>query len=73
MVLQIVSNYYLWDLEVRIFMDEPVENENVAIEFFELYMLGECYTFGCHFRVADLQLAVRVMFKFHRRLLNGPF
>ena len=33
------------DLEVRICLDEPVDNENVAVEFFELYIrvLGECY------------------------------
>ena len=31
------------ELEVRICLDEPVDNENVAIEFFELYILGECY------------------------------
>ena len=32
------------DLEVRICLDEAVENENVAIGFFELYILiGECF------------------------------
>ena len=29
------------DLEVRICLDEPLNTENVAIEFFELYILGE--------------------------------
>ena len=29
------------DLEVRICTDETVENENVALEFFELYILGK--------------------------------
>ena len=38
------------DLEVRICLDEPVYNENVAIEFFELYILGECYNDqGCRY------------------------
>ena len=31
------------ELEVQICLDESVDNENVAIEFFELYILGECY------------------------------
>ena len=31
------------ELEVRICLDESVDNENIAIEFFELYILGECY------------------------------
>ena len=31
------------DLEVQICLDEPADNENVAIEFFELYILGECH------------------------------
>ena len=29
------------DLEVRICLDEGLDNENVALEFFELYILGE--------------------------------
>ena len=33
------------DLEVRICLDEPdiANNENMGIDFFELYILGECY------------------------------
>ena len=39
------------DLEVRICLDEDATNENVAIEFFELYILGEGYGIGIWVRV----------------------
>ena len=36
------------DLEVRICTDEGLDNENVAIESFELYIQGECISFAMY-------------------------
>ena len=35
------------DMEVRICLDEGLDNENVALEFFELYILGEFREYYC--------------------------
>ena len=32
------------DMEIRICLDEGTDNENVALEFFELYILGEYWS-----------------------------
>lgn len=37
------------DLEVRICTDEDISNENVAIEFFELYILGKLH--ACRYMI----------------------
>ena len=44
------------NIEVRICLDEDLSNENVAVEFYELYILGELMTlvYSCIRRMPNL-------------------